>query len=93
MNDDPATAAAAAAATAAAVAAAKAATDANAALLGLDIGYIKRDIAEIKESIKSLSGEYITRGEFQPVQRIVYGLISVLGIATFGAIIKLILKV
>ena len=67
-----------------------AAMAANNATLVADIKYIQRDIAEIKVSIKEISTHFVTREEFDPIKRIVYGMIGVLGLATMGAIFKLI---
>lgn len=74
-----------------AVTAAAAAAATQAAVVATDIAYIKRDIGEIKDSVRGLSSEYVTKAEFDPVKRIVYGLIGVLGIATMGALLKLVL--
>jgi len=63
---------------------------AAAAVVANDIAYIKADISEIKRSVRDLSGEYITRVEFEPIKRIVYGVVGLLGVATLGAVFKLI---
>lgn len=55
-----------------------------------DISYIKRDIGDIKEKLER---NYVSKDEFTPVRNIVYGLVGILGVATVGAILKLILKV
>lgn len=60
------------------------------AVLMNDISYIKRDIGEIKDKLEN---NYVSKDEFTPVRNIVYGLVGILGIATVGAILKLILKV
>lgn len=62
---------------------------ANIKIMSNDIAYVRSDIQEIKTKLDS---SYVTKDTFAPVQRIVYGLVAVLGIATIGAIIKLILK-
>ena len=49
--------------------------------------YIKRDIAEIK---KKLDSNYVTKVEFEPVKKIVYGLIAIILITVVGAIIGLV---
>lgn len=58
-----------------------------------DMSYLRRDVAEIKETLKN---DFITRIEFEakfyPVQKITYGLVAVLGIATITAVLKLVLK-
>lgn len=65
------------------------------ALLFKDIDYIKRDIHEMKTDLKSVSGLYVTRKEFEleikPLKRIVYGLISIILSSVVLAIISLVL--
>lgn len=52
-----------------------------------DISYIQRDLSEIKVK---LDRDYVTMDMFIPVRNIVYGLMATLGLATLGAIFKLI---
>lgn len=80
-----------AASTAAATAASTAAATA-AALVGLDIGYIKRDIAEIKESIAGLrlkEESYVRKEDFVFWRNL---LISGMLLAIFLGTIKMFLK-
>jgi hypothetical protein len=37
-----------------------------------DVSWIKKDISEIKETLKAVMEGYVTRGEFNPVKTIVY---------------------
>lgn len=53
-----------------------------------DISYIKDDVAEIKLKIES---DYITRQEFEPIKRIVYGIITLLLTGMVGALLKVLL--
>lgn len=62
-----------AAATAAASQAASAA-----AVVGADIKYIQRDIAEIKDIIRNMSSEFVTKTEFDPIKRVVYGMVTLI---------------
>jgi len=55
----------------------------------VQLDYIQRDIAEIKESLKA---DYTKREEFLPVKNIVYGMISVILVAVVGALIALVIK-
>ena len=57
------------------------------ALIQKDVSYIKERVDKIDDK---LSHEYVTKIEFEPIKRIVYGTIGVLGIATVGALLKLI---
>lgn len=48
----------------------------------------KEDIREIKEAMKQ---EYISRQEFEPIKKIVYGLVSVILLGVIGALIKVVI--
>lgn len=52
-----------------------------------DIEYIKRDVSEIKQK---LDKDYVTKEEFDPVRKVVYGLISVILLAVVGALVGLV---
>lgn len=80
--------AARAAETAASVAALASKTTESVVILGTDIKYIKDDLSEIKRQMES---HYVSRDEFMPVKNIVFGLVGILGVATIGAILKLVL--
>lgn len=65
--------------------------------------YIQRDlaslekefgsnIAEMKADMKTLQKGFITKEEFEPVKRLVYGLVSLTMVAVVGALISLVLK-
>lgn len=79
-----------AAAAATVIAKATAASDVTAAVLGADITYIKKDLSDIKISLREMQGEYVTRAEFVPVKNITFGMVTALGLATLAAIFKLI---
>jgi len=59
------------------------------ALVGQDINFIKSEISEIKNNIDD---KYVTRIEFTPIARTVYGMVSVILLAVIGAIMTLILR-
>jgi hypothetical protein len=69
----------------------RSAADATAAygILKNDIEYIKVDVAEIKTK---LEGHYVTKDEFEPVKKIVYGLVSVVLLAVVGALVALVIR-
>ncbi len=56
-------------------------------LVALD--FIKKDIDEIK---RKLDSNYVTKDQFEPVKKIVYGLVSLILIAVVGAIVALVIK-
>lgn len=51
--------------------------------------YIKRDVADIKTR---LDAQYVTVQEFEPVKKIVYGMVGLILVAVVGAIIALVIK-
>lgn len=70
------------------------------ALINNNIGYIQRDITEIKTDIKGLAGNYLTKKEFEDflsqdyanIKRLVYGAAGVILLAFLGAVASLIIK-
>lgn len=54
-----------------------------------DLQYIKRDISEIKHKLES---NYVTKEEFDPIKRIVYGMVSIILVAVVTAIVALVLR-
>lgn len=66
---------------------AKESTAEGLALMAKDIEYIRRDLTEIKGKMDK---DYVSVDQFTPVRNIVYGMIGVLGLATMGALLKLI---
>ena len=54
-----------------------------------DVDYIKRDVAEIK---RVMEANYVTQDQFEPIKRIVYGLVSVILTAVVVAVVALVLK-
>jgi hypothetical protein len=53
-----------------------------------EINYIKSDVKDIK--IK-LENDYVTQDQFEPVKKIVYGLVSVILLAVIGAVVGLVI--
>ncbi len=63
--------------------------DTNLRIIANDIGYIKDDIKEIKYSISS---NYVTKDQFEPIKKIVYGLVSLILVAVVGALVSLVVQ-
>ena len=61
----------------------------DSAVIQNDISYIKTDICEIK--IK-LDGHYVTKEEFEPIKRVVYGAVGASLISLVGAILALVYR-
>lgn len=51
--------------------------------------YIQEDIKDIKHQ---LEGNYVTIDQFEPVKKIVYGMVSVILLAVVGALIALVVQ-
>jgi len=61
----------------------------NIAEIKKDIGFIKGEVTEIKEHLESL---YVTKDEFDPVKKVVYGLVGTLLTGIVVALLALILE-
>jgi hypothetical protein len=59
------------------------------AIIQTDISYIKGEVLEIKNLVKE---QYITKAEFEPVKRLVYGLVSIVLTGVIGAILYLVIQ-
>lgn len=64
-------------------------TQESVALMSNDLGYIKEDIKEIKEIMNS---RYVSREEFDPIKKIVYGVVGLLLTSIVVALVALVLK-
>lgn len=58
------------------------------AVIANDVSYIKEEVKEIN---KKLCGEYVSKIEFEPVKRIVYGMVALILTAVIGALIGLVI--
>ena len=59
------------------------------ALLTKDVTYIKETVVEIKHNLEK---DYITRDQFEPVKKIVYGMVAIILTAVVGALITLVVQ-
>lgn len=59
------------------------------AVIQNDLGYVKRDISEIKSTVTT---GYVSQTEFKPIKQIVYGLVSLILIAVVGAMVSLVVQ-
>ncbi len=59
------------------------------AVIANDISYIKSDIGEIKSR---LDHNYISREEFDPIKRLVYGLVALILVAVVGSLMTLVVR-
>jgi hypothetical protein len=59
-----------------------------AALVAVDIKYIKDEISEIKAKLDTA---YVTQTEFKPVRTIVYGMVGTILVAVMGGLLTLVI--
>ena len=53
------------------------------------LDYIQRDLAEIKGKLER---DYVTKDEFDPIKKVVYGLVSIMLVALIGSVLSLVIK-
>lgn len=53
------------------------------------VEYIETEVKEIK---KKLESEYVTQDEFDPIRRVVYGMVGLVLLSVLGAIVALVLR-
>lgn len=63
--------------------------DTQLAVIANNIEYIKKDIVEIKSNMKS---DYVTADEFEPIKRVVYGVVWVMLLALITTMVRFVLK-
>lgn len=60
----------------------------------IELAVIKNDLTYIKEKLNSVdqkvSTHYVSKEEFEPIKKIVYGLVSLILIAVVGALVALV---
>ncbi len=59
------------------------------AIIATDIHYIQTDVAEIK---RLQQVNYVTKEEFYPIKKVVYGLVGIMGAITTALIVFLLQK-
>jgi hypothetical protein len=61
----------------------------------IKLAIIQTDLAYIKEKLNAVdnkvSSHYVSKEEFEPIKRIVYGLVSLILIAVVGALVALVI--
>lgn len=61
----------------------------NLDVIATKIDYIEVAVRNIENKLES---QYVTQDEFEPIKRIVYGMISVILVAVIGAIVAIVVK-
>jgi hypothetical protein len=61
----------------------------NIDVIATKIDYIQRDVADIKAKLEA---DYVTQDEFEPIKKIVYGMVGVVLLAVIGALIALVVR-
>lgn len=66
------------------------------ALMAQDVRYMREAMVEIKKDVadlkNELEGKYVTRESFEPVQKLVYGLVGVILVAVIGALVAMVVR-
>jgi hypothetical protein len=57
--------------------------------IGRDLSYIKEKLTSIETQVSS---QYVSKDEFDPIKRIVYGLVGLILISVAGALLGLVLN-
>lgn len=65
-------------------------TEVDSTQIKTDIGYIKLTVAELKAA---QSQSFVKKEEFEPIKRLVYGVVSVVLTAVVGGLVALALRV
>jgi len=64
--------------------------------ISVDIAVMANQVTNIDFTVKDiqrkLEGEYVTQSEFEPVRKIVFGLVSLILIAVVGALVTLVVQ-
>jgi hypothetical protein len=63
-------------------------TEIELAVLANDMGYVKAKLDSIDTKVSS---HYVSKEEFEPIKKIVYGLVSLILVAVVGAVVSLVL--
>lgn len=65
------------------------------ALIANNVARVQSDIGEMKLDIKQIilevQSQYVSKDEFEPVKRLVYGLVGLILVAVVGAILALVI--
>lgn len=62
------------------------------ATLSANTANMASDINDIKGDIKDLKNNYVTKDRFDPIEKVVYGLVALILIAVVGTVITLVLN-
>lgn len=66
------------------------------ALIQQDMQYVKEGMKDLKDGMdevnKKLNDRYVSKEEFEPIKKVVYGLVGLILVAVVGAIISLVVK-
>jgi len=63
--------------------------DIDLAIVSSDVKYLVKQVDEINVLLKN---HYVTQDQFEPIKRIIYGMVAVILLAFLGAIAALIIK-
>ena len=64
-------------------------TKENIEVIVVKLENIQEDVRDIK---RQLEGNYVTRDQFEPIRKIVYGMVSVILLAVVGALVAIVVQ-
>ena len=56
------------------------------------VGNIEKSLNEIKTNTKEAHQKFVTKEEFKPVKMIVFGVVALINVTVFGALLTLVVK-
>jgi hypothetical protein len=59
------------------------------AVIQNDITYIKQEVDDIKKLVEN---KYVTKDEFDPIKKVVYGMVGLILVAVVGAVLALVIS-
>lgn len=59
------------------------------AVMANDISYIKEKLNSVDQKVSS---HYVSKEEFEPIKRLVYGLVALILVAVVGSVVGLVIK-
>lgn len=66
------------------------------ALIQKDIGFIKETMKDMKDSVgdvkEQLGSQYVSKDEFEPIKKLVYGVVGLFLTGIVGAILALVIR-
>ncbi len=70
--------------------------DTQLAVMASQMDRLQKDLSEIKTDVKQIrsdnENQFVTKDEFEPIKRVVYGMVSLVLVGVIGAILALVIR-